>query len=117
MHQILSQRPPAPSAVQPGVSPALDAVCRRCLEQEPQRRYPSAEALADDLRRVLEGRPVEADSVPPAAATAEGSMPGGHSAPVGQPHPGAVSRRLLVLIVLACGALAALGAGALLWLR
>jgi eukaryotic-like serine/threonine-protein kinase len=38
----------------------LDAVILRALAREPARRYPSAAALGDDLRRHLEGRPVAA---------------------------------------------------------
>lgn len=36
----------------------LDRVLLKALAEEPERRYPGAEALADDLRRWLEGRPV-----------------------------------------------------------
>jgi eukaryotic-like serine/threonine-protein kinase len=42
----------------------LDNIALRALEKEPERRYASAAALADDLRRHLEGRPILA--VPPA---------------------------------------------------
>src|SRR5262249_42215442 len=35
----------------PHVPAALDALCERCLEKEPQRRYAEAGALADDLER------------------------------------------------------------------
>ena len=38
----------------------LDWVVMRCLEKEPERRYPTAEALAADLERFLDGRAVEA---------------------------------------------------------
>ncbi len=38
----------------------LDAVVRKAMALDPAARYASAEALADDLRRVLEDRPVEA---------------------------------------------------------
>jgi len=44
----------------PGAVPALQAVCLRALEKEPARRYPSADAFADDLDRYLEGGSVEA---------------------------------------------------------
>ncbi|MGY0650805.1 protein kinase domain-containing protein [Luteimonas sp. A537] len=40
----------------------LDRVLLKALAEEPQRRYPSAEAFAADLRRWLEGRPVLAQS-------------------------------------------------------
>ena len=36
----------------------LDRVLLKALAEEPARRYPSAEAFADDLRRWLDGRPV-----------------------------------------------------------
>ena len=38
----------------------LDNILMMALRKEPQRRYPSVEALADDIRRYLEGRPVTA---------------------------------------------------------
>ena len=38
----------------------LDAVVLKALRYKPEDRYPSAAALADDLRRVLAGRPVAA---------------------------------------------------------
>ncbi len=44
----------------PGVDADLEAVCLRCLEKEPARRYETAGALADDLDRWLQGEPVQA---------------------------------------------------------
>ncbi|HMB67822.1 MAG TPA: serine/threonine-protein kinase, partial [bacterium] len=38
----------------------LDNICLTALRKEPERRYGSAEALAEDLRRVLRGQPVTA---------------------------------------------------------
>src|SRR6185503_15755500 len=38
----------------------LGTVVRMALRKEPQRRYPSARALADDVRAVLRGMPVSA---------------------------------------------------------
>ena len=40
----------------------LDAVLERALETDPERRYPSVEALARDLERCLDHRPVAARS-------------------------------------------------------
>ncbi len=43
----------APSTRQPGVSPALDAVCRCALARDPGERYLSAERLAAALREAV----------------------------------------------------------------
>jgi len=43
-----------------GLPRDLAAVCAVALDPEPRRRYASAGAFADDLRAVLEGRPVQA---------------------------------------------------------
>lgn len=48
---------------QPGAPRDLETVCAKALELEPARRYASAAELAEDLRRVLEHRPVRARRV------------------------------------------------------
>ncbi|MEL6616174.1 MAG: serine/threonine-protein kinase, partial [Bacteroidota bacterium] len=60
---IRERPPPRPSEVAPeararALRGDLDAVVLRALAKEPVRRYPSADALADDLRRHLAGHPV-----------------------------------------------------------
>jgi eukaryotic-like serine/threonine-protein kinase len=55
---------PAPLAQRVPALPAeIDAIVMKCLEKDPQRRYPSALALAADLRRYLDGEPVAARPV------------------------------------------------------
>jgi serine/threonine-protein kinase len=51
-------RPLAPRAIHPRIPRSLEAICLKCLEKEPARRYGSAAELADDLGRFLENRPV-----------------------------------------------------------
>ena len=38
----------------------LDTICLRAFQKEPERRYPSAEQLAADIRRYLDGQPIAA---------------------------------------------------------
>jgi hypothetical protein len=65
LRQVLREPPVRPRAFNRKVNRALEAVCLKCLEKEPARRYPSAQALVDDLRRWLGGESVSARRVRP----------------------------------------------------
>ncbi len=45
----------------------LETICAKCLEREPRARYRTAAALAEDLERWLEGRPIVARPISPPA--------------------------------------------------
>jgi serine/threonine protein kinase len=49
-------QPLPPRRLRAEVPAELEAICLKCLYKEPDQRYPSAAALADDLRAWLEGR-------------------------------------------------------------
>jgi WD40 repeat protein/tRNA A-37 threonylcarbamoyl transferase component Bud32 len=71
INQLITQEPLPPSVHRPGLPRDLETICLHCLRKEPANRYPSAQALADELRRVLEGRPIEARPVGWAERTAK----------------------------------------------
>lgn len=63
LERLRNVDPEAPSRINPRVPRSLEIICRKCLEKDPARRYPSPAALADDLRRWLAGEPIAARPV------------------------------------------------------
>jgi len=58
LHQVLEAEPQRPRAVDATVDKDLETICLKCLEKEPARRYGSAEKLAEELERYLQGEPL-----------------------------------------------------------
>jgi len=59
--QVIEREPPLPRRFNPKIPVELELICLKCLEKQPQDRYASAEALADDLDRFRRGEMVEAE--------------------------------------------------------
>jgi tRNA A-37 threonylcarbamoyl transferase component Bud32/tetratricopeptide (TPR) repeat protein len=61
--QVISEDPVPPRMLQPGTPRDLQTICLKCLQKESRRRYVTADELAADLRRFLQGQPIRARSV------------------------------------------------------
>jgi len=66
LSRLETRDPPRPSSLRRGLGADTDAILLKALEKNPARRYETAGALADDIRRRLDGYPVRARRVGPA---------------------------------------------------
>ncbi len=62
---VLEREPITPRGLVAGIPRDLDTICLRCLEKEPGKRYPTAQALAEELDRFLKDEPIRARPVGP----------------------------------------------------
>jgi WD40 repeat protein len=60
LEQVLNVEPVSPRLLNPSVPGDLETVCLKCLEKEPDKRYATAQEVADELSRFLFNEPIRA---------------------------------------------------------
>ena len=96
-------RPRPPGSIDPKIPRALERITLKAVDREPSRRYQTAAALADDLGRFLDGKPVQAR--PPS--------PTGQLASWAREYPLAAGLLVLLALMMLAGAVSS----TLLWRR
>jgi len=61
--QVRNNEPVSPRLLNPKISRDLETICLKAMAKEPSRRYGTADALAEDLRRHLNREPINARPV------------------------------------------------------
>jgi tRNA A-37 threonylcarbamoyl transferase component Bud32 len=94
LRDVMETEPPALRKLKADVPPDLETICLKCLEKSPAARYPTAQALADELARFLKGEPIQAR---PASAIRK-------TVSWCRRHPGTLAAlAALAIVTLACG--------------
>ncbi len=58
MHQVLTAEPPSPRQLNASIEKDIETICLKCLEKDPRKRFATAEELACEFDRYLNGQPI-----------------------------------------------------------
>jgi len=87
-YQHVREQPIPPCQIDPHLSPGIDIITMTSLAKDPNTRYQSAQAMREDIQRLLDGQY-------PIGAVEPGARPGGDSTRIlgGRPAPGTRPKR------------------------
>ena len=60
LRKIIEEEPPRLRSIDRRLPRDLETICGKCLEKDPRRRYATAKELSLELRRFLDGEPIQA---------------------------------------------------------
>ncbi len=60
MHAVVAEEPVAPRKVDSSVPRDLEVICQKAMAKQPEARYATVQALAEDLERFASGQPIVA---------------------------------------------------------
>jgi WD40 repeat protein/predicted Ser/Thr protein kinase len=60
LEQVLNVEPVSPRLLNPSVPRDLETICLKCVQKEPEKRYATGQAVADELSRFLLNEPIHA---------------------------------------------------------
>jgi WD40 repeat protein len=63
LRHVVEDEPATPRSLRKRIPRDLETICLKCLRKQPNQRYSTAEALAEDLRRFRLSEPIEARTV------------------------------------------------------
>jgi eukaryotic-like serine/threonine-protein kinase len=95
IRQIADDDPRPPRSLDPSIPSELETIVLKALRKDPADRYGTAQELADDLKRFLDGRPILARRPTPAERLRTWS----------RRHPSIVGAGFVALMLLSCASL------------
>ena len=63
IEQIKNEEPARPRSIDAAIPRDLETIVLKAIDKDPERRYPTAEAMAEDLRRFLADEPIKARQI------------------------------------------------------
>ena len=99
IEQIKTEEPPRPRSLDPRIPRDLETIVLKAIEKDPSGRYPTADALAEDLRRFLADEPIQAR---PDGACGAGMEMEPQESPGGVPGRGVAAMMMVVVAATSC---------------